>query len=50
MMVLDEQLLGRGLEQSIATWYPGAVAFILETNVACYWRNAEKTTQIITQQ
>jgi hypothetical protein len=50
MIVLDEQLLGRGLEQSIATCFPGAVAFILETNVYCYLQNAEKTTQIITQQ
>ena len=30
MIVLDEQLLGRNLEQSIAAWYPGAVCFITD--------------------
>ena len=30
MIVLDEQLLGRGLEQSIASWYRGAVVFITD--------------------
>jgi hypothetical protein len=28
MIVLDEQLLGRGLEEPIAAWYPGKVVFI----------------------
>ena len=28
MIVLDEQLLGRGLEQDIAHWYRGTVQFI----------------------
>jgi hypothetical protein len=28
MIVLDEQLLGRGLEGPIAAWYPGSVCFI----------------------
>src|SRR5262245_21941540 len=30
MIVLDEQLLGRGLEVEIATWYRGTVCFIHE--------------------
>ena len=30
MIVLDEQLLGRGVEQSIAAWYRGPVAFITD--------------------
>jgi hypothetical protein len=30
VIVLDEQLLGRNLEQSIGRWYPGAVKFITE--------------------
>jgi hypothetical protein len=30
MIVLDEQLLGRGLESSIAKWYRGAIRFIHE--------------------
>lgn len=30
MIVLDEQLLGRNLEQRIAAWYPGAVRFITD--------------------
>jgi hypothetical protein len=30
MIVLDEQLLGRSLEQEIAKWYRGAVQFIIE--------------------
>ena len=30
MIVLDEQLLGRNLEQLIGAWYPGAVRFITE--------------------
>jgi hypothetical protein len=30
MIVLDEQLLGRDLETTIATWYPGTVCFIHE--------------------
>jgi hypothetical protein len=30
MIVLDEQLLGRGLEDEIATWYRGPVCFIHE--------------------
>lgn len=30
MIVLDEQLLGRGIEDVIARWYPGAVRFINE--------------------
>lgn len=30
MIVLDEQLLGRNLEQLIGVWYPGAVRFITE--------------------
>lgn len=30
MIVLDEQLLGRGLEVEIARWYRGAVCFITE--------------------
>lgn len=30
MIILDEQLLGRGLEQKIATWYPGSVRFITD--------------------
>jgi hypothetical protein len=30
MIVLDEQLLGRGLEQDIARWYRGTVQFITD--------------------
>ncbi len=30
MIVLDEQLLGRGLEMEIAQWYPGPVRFIMD--------------------
>lgn len=30
MIILDEQLLGRGLEQKIATWYRGSVRFITD--------------------
>jgi hypothetical protein len=30
MIVLDEQLLGRGLETLIATWYPGTVIYITD--------------------
>lgn len=30
MIVLDEQLLGRGIEEPIARWYPGAVRFVTE--------------------
>ncbi len=30
MIVLDEQLLGRGLEVDISTWYRGSVRFIQE--------------------
>lgn len=30
MIVLDEQLLGRGLEQSIPAWYRGKVTFITD--------------------
>ncbi|MCI0392049.1 MAG: hypothetical protein MOB07_25220 [Acidobacteria bacterium] len=30
MIVLDEQLLGRGLESEIAAWYRGKVCFIHE--------------------
>lgn len=30
MIVLDEQLLGRGIEGEIAAWYPGAVCFITD--------------------
>jgi hypothetical protein len=30
MIVLDEQLLGRGLETAIARWYQGAVCFITD--------------------
>jgi hypothetical protein len=30
MIVLDEQLLGRGLESEIAAWYRGSVCFIHE--------------------
>lgn len=30
MIVLDEQLLGRGLEDEIAAWYRGSVCFIHE--------------------
>ncbi|HLK55885.1 MAG TPA: hypothetical protein VKU00_04960 [Chthonomonadaceae bacterium] len=30
MIVLDEQLLGRGLETAIARWYPGTVRFITD--------------------
>ena len=30
MIVLDEQLLGRGLETAIARWYPGSVRFITD--------------------
>ena len=30
MIVLDEQLLGRGLERDIAQWYRGTVQFITE--------------------
>lgn len=28
MIVLDEQLLGHGIEVSIAAWYPGAILYI----------------------
>jgi hypothetical protein len=30
MIVLDEQLLGRGLENTIARWYQGTVCFITD--------------------
>jgi hypothetical protein len=30
MIVLDEQLLGHGLERAIAQWYQGAVCFITD--------------------
>jgi hypothetical protein len=30
MIVLDEQLLGRGVEEPIAAWYPGKVVFVKE--------------------
>lgn len=30
MIGLDEQLTGRGIENAIARWYPGAVRFITE--------------------
>jgi hypothetical protein len=30
MIVLDEQLLGHGIEDEIAKWYPGSVRFILD--------------------
>jgi hypothetical protein len=30
MIVLDEQLLGHGIEHEIGRWYPGAVRFILD--------------------
>lgn len=30
MIVLDEQLLGRGIETTIAQWYPGSVRFIID--------------------
>lgn len=30
MIVLDEQLLGRNLEESISAWYPGRVCFITD--------------------
>ena len=30
MIVLDEQLLGRGLEQAISQWYGGSVKFIID--------------------
>jgi hypothetical protein len=30
MIVLDEQLLGRGIEVAIARWYPGSVCFITD--------------------
>lgn len=29
MIVLDEQLLGKGLEEAIGKWYPGAVISVL---------------------
>ncbi len=30
MIVLDEQLLGLGLESELAKWYPGAIQFITD--------------------
>jgi hypothetical protein len=30
MIVLDEQLLGRGIEDTISRWYPGNVCFITD--------------------
>lgn len=30
MIVLDEQLLGRGIETLVARWYPGRVCFITD--------------------
>jgi hypothetical protein len=30
VIVLDEQLLGRGIEQEIASWYPGRICFITD--------------------
>jgi len=30
MIILDEQLLGRNLEQAIAKWYPGHICFITD--------------------
>jgi hypothetical protein len=30
MIVLDEQLLGRGLERDITQWYRGTVQFITD--------------------
>lgn len=32
MIVLDEQLLGRGLERDIAHWYRGTVQFITDSD------------------
>ena len=31
MIVLDEQLQGRGIEDAIARWYPGRVTFIMDS-------------------
>lgn len=30
MIVLDEQILGHGIEDAVARWYPGAVLFVLD--------------------
>ena len=30
MIVLDEQLMGRDLDNEIARWYPGSVRFIID--------------------
>ncbi|MCX6360974.1 MAG: hypothetical protein NT029_14270 [Armatimonadetes bacterium] len=30
MILLDEQLMGRGIESAVAEWYPGPVRFIHE--------------------
>ena len=30
MIVVDEQLLGRKLEEMIAAWYPGPVRFVID--------------------
>ena len=30
MIVLDEQLLGRGIESALSSWYPGSVVFITD--------------------
>lgn len=30
MIVLDEQLLGRNIEEQIARWYQGAICFITD--------------------
>ena len=50
MIVLDEQLLGRGLEQDIAQWYRGTVQFITDLRVVslaaavCFIRLLQRCT------
>ena len=42
MIVLDEQLLGRGLEIAIARWSPGSVVFIT-INETDFWQRVAIT-------
>ncbi len=39
MIVLDEQLLGRGIESAIAHWYRGSVCFITDLRPSTIIKN-----------
>jgi hypothetical protein len=39
MIVLDEQLLGRGFERDIAQWYRGTVQFIIDLRLHTIVKN-----------